>query len=218
MNNLSKYFSEFLGTFFLVCTVVGSGFMAQNLYSESLGGMLLANTIATGAILVVLINVFNELSDSHFNPVVSFCFFLKKSISFIEMLFLWISQIIGGLFGTIIANIMFKNKYISVSSVDRLGFNLFLSEVIATFGLILIIFVLSTKKNKFNTGIAVGLYITAAYWFTSSTSLANPAVTIARVFTENFTGISPNSILYFIIAQFLGGISAMVVMRFFNEK
>ena len=134
------------------------------------------------------------------------------------MLFLWISQIIGGLFGTIIANIMFKNKYISVSSVDRLGFNLFLSEVIATFGLILIIFILSTKKNKFNTGIAVGLYITAAYWFTSSTSLANPAVTIARVFTENFTGISPNSILYFIIAQFLGGISAMVVMRFFNEK
>ena len=113
---------------------------------------------------------------------------------------------------------MFKNKYISVSSVDRLGFNLFLSEVIATFVLILIIFVLSTKKNKFNTGIAVGLYITSAYWFTSSTSLANPAVTIARVFTENFTGISPNSILYFIIAQFLGGISAMVVMRFFNEK
>ena len=87
MNNLSKYFSEFLGTFFLVCTVVGSGFMAQNLYSESLGGMLLATTIATGAILVALINVFNELSDSHFNPVVSFCFFLKKSISFIEMLF-----------------------------------------------------------------------------------------------------------------------------------
>ena len=134
------------------------------------------------------------------------------------MLFLWISQIIGGLFGTIIANIMFKNKYISVSSVDRFGFNLFLTEVIATFGLILIIFILSTKKNKFNTGIAVGLYITSAYWFTTSTSLANPAVTIARVFTKNFIGISPNSFLYFIIAQFLGGISAMVVMRFFNEK
>jgi len=209
----SKLFAELVGSCFLVMIVVGSGIMAENLSSNQLD-ILLANTIATGAGLTVLIWIFISVSGAHFNPAVSLVMFLNKELRLNEFLFFIFFQVIGGLLGVILANTMFGLEIIQIAEKERNGFNIYLSEFIATFGLIITI--LGVRRlSTIAIGPAVGLYISAGYWFTSSTSFANPVVTLARGFTDTFTGISPEFILPFIVFQLMGAAVAMVLMNFF---
>ena len=207
---IRKLLAEFVGTCFLVMIVVGSGIMAQNLSSDQLS-VLLANTIATGAGLTALIWIFISISGAHFNPAVSLIMLLKKEFTFKE--FSWFScfQFAGGFFGAILVNIMFGLDPVQISENERSGLNIYFGELIATFGLIMTI--LGVRKlSTLAVAPAVGLYISAGYWFTSSTSFANPAVTFARGFSDTFTGIHPDFILPFIIFQIIGACLAMLFM------
>ena len=212
---LKKSLAEFIGTCFLVMIVVGSGIMAENLSSNELN-VLLANTIATGAGLTALILIFITISGAHFNPAVTLVMFFKGEISMQESLSYICFQILGGLLGVILANVMFGLEAIQISENVRGGTNIYLAELIATFGLIMTI--LGVRRiSMLAIAPAVGLYISAGYWFTSSTSFANPAVTLARGFSNTFTGIDPNYILPFICAQLLGAYISLKVMNFFQE-
>ncbi len=212
---LQKLLSEYLGTLLLVFSVVGSGIMAENLSPTNEGVVLLANAIATGAMLYVIISIFSPISGAHFNPIVSLYFRLKSKITSIEMSLFIILQIIGGISGVIIANYIFNDLFIEFSDKQRTGLNIHISEIIASIGLLLTI-VLSLRAKR-DPAIAVALYITGAYWFTSSTSFANPAVTISRSLTNTFTGIDPAHILGFIASQIIGLIIAFLILRLFNE-
>ena len=212
---LQKLLSEYLGTLLLVFSVVGSGIMAENLSPTNEGVVLLANAIATGAMLYVIISIFSPISGAHFNPIVSLYFRLKSKITSIEMSLFIILQIIGGISGVIIANYIFNDLFIEFSDKQRTGLNIHISEIIASVGLLLTI-VLSLRAKR-DPAIAVALYITGAYWFTSSTSFANPAVTISRSLTNTFTGIDPTHILVFIVSQIIGLIIAFLILRLFNE-
>ena len=213
-NNIStKVLAEFIGTFFLVLTVVGSGIMGENL-SDNLALTLLGNSLATGAILFVIITMFINISGAYFNPVVIISDYINGKIALNLSAIFILAQIIGGILGCFLANIYFEKEIFEWSTNERYSFSTFLSEIVATFGLILTIIVIGSKdKNKI--AIAVSLYIAAGYWFTSSTSFANPAVTISRMFTNTFTGIHPESVLYFILAQIIGALVASFVGRFF---
>ncbi len=212
---LQKLLSEYLGTLLLVFSVVGSGIMAENLSPTNEGVVLLANAIATGAMLYVIISIFSPISGAHFNPIVSLYFRLKSKITSIEMSLFIILQIIGGISGVIIANYIFNDLFIEFSDKQRTSLNIHISEIIASVGLLLTI-VLSLRAKR-DPAIAVALYITGAYWFTSSTSFANPAVTISRSLTNTFTGIDPAHILGFIVSQIIGLIIAFLILRLFNE-
>ena len=207
---IRKLLAEFVGTCFLVMIVIGSGIMAQNLSSDQLS-VLLANTIATGAGLTALIWIFISISGAHFNPAVSLIMLLKKELTFKEFSYFSCFQFAGGFFGAILVNIMFGLDPVQVSENERSGLNIYFSELIATFGLIITI--LGVRKlSTLVVAPAVGLYISAGYWFTSSTSFANPAVTFARGFSDTFTGIHPEFILPFIIFQIIGACLAMFFM------
>ena len=207
---IRKLLAEFVGTCFLVMIVIGSGIMAQNLSSDQLS-VLLANTIATGAGLTALIWIFISISGAHFNPAVSLIMLLKKELTFKEFSYFSCFQFAGGFFGAILVNIMFGLDPVQVSENERSGLNIYFSELIATFGLIITI--LGVRKlSTLVVAPAVGLYISAGYWFTSSTSFANPAVTFARGFSDTFTGIHPEFILPFIIFQIIGACLAMPFM------
>ena len=209
----TKVLAEFIGTFFLVLTVVGSGIMGENL-SDNLALTLLGNSLATGAILFVIITMFINISGAYFNPVVIISDYINGKIALNLSAIFILAQIIGGILGCLLANIYFEKEIFEWSTNERYSFSTFLSEIVATFGLILTIIVIGSKdKNKI--AIAVSLYIVAGYWFTSSTSFANPAVTISRMFTNTFTGIHPESVLYFILAQIIGALVASFVGRFF---
>ena len=212
---IRKLLAEFVGTCFLVMIVIGSGIMAQNLSSDQLT-ILLANTIATGAGLTALIWLFISISGAHFNPAVSLIMFLKKELTLKEFSCFACFQFIGGFFGAILANIMFGLEPFQISANERSGFNIYFSELIATFGLIITILGVR-KMSILAVGPAVGLYISAGYWFTSSTSFANPAVTFARGFSDTFTGINPDFILPFIIFQLIGANLAMFFMNFIEN-
>ena len=199
-----KYASEFIGSFFLVLTVVGSGIMADKLSNDD-GITLLGNAIPTGLTLVIIISIFAPISGAHFNPVVSLIFWFKKIISLSELTSYVMMQISGAIFGCIVANIIFELPPVTISTLARHDLSQFLSEILATFGLVLVIF-LGIEFARLNLPVLVGSYITSAYWFTSSTSFANPAVTIARQFSDTFTGISPFGVPVFITAQILGAI------------
>ena len=208
--------AEFVGTCFLVMVVIGSGIMAQGLSADQLS-VLLANTIATGVGLTALIWIFIAISGAHFNPVVSLVMYLKKEIDAKQLFSFIIFQCAGGLFGVVLAHAMFGLDIFQVSANDRGGFNIYLSEVVATFGLLVTI--LGVRKlHLLAVAPAVGFYISAGYWFTSSTSFANPAVTIARGFSDSFTGIHPDFIMAFIVAQLVGAILAMLFMAFLQEE
>ena len=212
----SKILAEFVGSCFLVMVVIGSGIMAENLSSDQLS-ILLANTIATGAGLTALIWIFISISGAHFNPAVSFVMYLKKEIRLKEFLYFIFFQFTGGFFGVVLANTMFGLDFIQISDNERSGSNIYLSEFIATFGLIITI--LGVRKlNLVTVAPAVGLYISAGYWFTSSTSFANPAVTLARGFSDTFTGIDPEFVTAFIIFQLLGAFTAMLFMNFLQNE
>ena len=212
---MKKYLSEFLGTFFLVSTIIGSGIMAQNLSNGIQAVALLGNTIATGAILFVIISMFAPISGAHFNPVVSFVFFLKKEIDFKIFFSFSLIQIVSGLLAVLSTHFIFEINIFQISTNDRGQFPLLISEIIATTGLILTI--LHLRENGANVAIGVALFITAGYWFTSSTSFANPAVTISRIFTNTFTGIAPVSVPYFILGQILGAYLGHITYNFFKK-
>jgi len=195
-------FSETIGTSFLLLIVVGSGIMGENL-TENKAVVLLANSITTAFGLIVLIWIFGSYSGAHFNPVVSVLMMFLGKLTKQEMLFYVICQIIGGVAGVVLANIIFDLDIISISDNKRLTTGIFISEIIATFGLLITILLVSKQKPEM-VAVAVGLYIGAAYWFTSSTSFSNPAVTIARTLSNTFTGIIPSDVIPFIFAQFIG--------------
>jgi glycerol uptake facilitator-like aquaporin len=199
--------AEAIGTAFLLATVIGSGIMAQRLAGGNVAIALLGNTLPTGAILVVLILVFGPVSGAHFNPVVSMVFALRKQLPWRDAIAYIALQIVGAVVGVWVAHLMFELSVWQISSTLRTGSGQWFAEAVATFGLLLTI--LGCLRGA-ATAIpyAVGLYITAAYWFTASTSFANPAVTIARAFSDTFAGIAPAHVLGFIIAQVFGAIVA----------
>lgn len=205
--------AEFLGTAFLVMAVVGSGVMASRLSPHDVGLQLLQNSLATGAALVALIMALQPVSAS-FNPVVTL---VERALGMIDTTTaagLVAGQILGGLAGTVAANLMFGLDAVSWSTHQRTGVPLWLGEVIATVGLLLVIFGTVRSGRADRVAFAVGGYITAAYWFTSSTSFANPAVTMARTVTDTFAGIAPPSAPAFILAQLLGGAAGFLLVRF----
>ncbi|MEO0566747.1 MAG: MIP/aquaporin family protein [Pseudomonadota bacterium] len=208
--NLSRRLvAESLGTLLLVCTVVGSGIMADKL-TDDVAVALLGNTIPTGAILFVLITILGPVSGAHFNPAVSFAFLLRREISPSDTMLYVIAQIVGGVLGTAVAHAMFALDFLQVSETVRTGPDQWFAEIVATFGLVGII--LGGIRFKPDAVPAlVGLYITAAYWFTASTSFANPAVAIARSFTDTFSGIRPVDLPGFISAEFVGAAIAVLV-------
>jgi glycerol uptake facilitator-like aquaporin len=204
--------AEFLGTAFLVAAVVGSGIIGERLANGNVALALLANTIATGAALVALILAFGLVSGAHFNPVVTLMDAWERGLPWKETPYYVIGQVLGGMTGTVMANLMFALPPVSLSHHVRSGPSQVLSEFVATFGLIAIIWGCSRLRNN-AVAFAVGAYITAAYWFTASTSFANPAVTIARCLSDTFAGIRPIDMPWFVIAQFVGGVAATAVFR-----
>ena len=212
---MKAYLSEYLGTTFLLMIVVGSGIMGQSL-SDNDSITLLANTIATGAGLIVLIWTFGKISGAHFNPAVSVVMFANGELSSRNFILYGLLQVSGAISGTLLANYMFGLDTFQVSVNSRSGLNLYISEVVATFGLLLVILRVRTVRSEL-VAPAVGLYITSAYWFTSSTSFANPAVTIGRMFTDTFTGIDPGNALFFITAQFIGAFLAFGINRILDK-
>lgn len=202
--------AEALGTAALVATVVGSGIMADAMSPDD-GVALLGNTLATGAILVVLITTLGPVSGAHFNPAVSLGFFLKGEMSGRDMALYLPAQIAGGLVGTLIAHAMFEMPLVQASTTLRSGGAQWLSEGVAAFGLMATILA-GSRFRPHAVPWLVGLFITAGYWFTASTSFANPAVTIARAFTDTFAGIRPADAPGFILAQILGaGLAVLVI-------
>jgi glycerol uptake facilitator-like aquaporin len=211
----TKLISETVGTLFLLLIVVGSGIMGENL-TENKAVVLLANSIATAFGLIVLIWTFGPYSGAHFNPVVSIVMMLLGKLTKQDMLFYVLCQLIGGVLGVIFANMIFDLDIISISDNKRLTSGIFISEVIATFGLLITILLVGKQKTEM-VAPAVGLYIGAAYWFTSSTSFSNPAVTIARTLSNTFTGIIPSDVIPFIFAQLIGTLIVYFIYKHVYE-
>lgn len=207
-----RLIAEWLGTFSLLATVVGSGIMAERLAGGNVAIALLGNTIPTGAILVVLITVFGPISGAHFNPAVTLSFALRGKISVRDSGLYVAAQVIGGIAGVVAAHIMFDNPLIDPSTTVRAGTGQWVGEFVATFGLVGTILA-CLKARPDAVPMAVGLYITAAYWFTSSTSFANPAVTIARGFSDTFAGINPANVAAFVAVQMVAAVLATYFFR-----
>ncbi|MES5487694.1 MIP/aquaporin family protein [Bradyrhizobium sp. INPA03-11B] len=202
--------AELLGTAFLLAAVVGSGIMAQKLAGGNVALALLCNTIPTGAILAVLILVFGPVSGAHFNPAVSLAFSIRSELRWPMAVAYIAAQIVGAVAGVWIAHLMFELPVLQLSMTQRSGTGQWLAEAVATFGLLLTIFGCAARTPG-AIPYAVGLYITSAYWFTASTSFANPAVTIARSLSDTFAGIAPSGATAFIVAQFVGMLAAVAI-------
>jgi len=203
--------AEFLGTALLVMAVVGSGIMAQDL-TKDVALQLLANAIATGGALLGLITIFGPISGASFNPVVSLVSYLVDRDSSVAVLVTdVVAQVAGAIAGCIIANIMFAHPFIEISTKVRTGGPTWFSEVIATVGLLLVIW--GGKRAGANVAVLVAAWITGAYWFTSSTSVANPAVGIGRMFSDSFAGIAPESMPMFAVMQLLGGVVGLLIIK-----
>jgi glycerol uptake facilitator-like aquaporin len=212
-----KALVELLGTTFLLMAVVGSGIMAERLSGGNEAIALLANTLATSAALYALISGFGPISGAHFNPAVTLSALFQKKLSpSLSVSFLG-AQLLGAFLGVALAHLMFELPVYSLSQHARGGSSLMLSEFIATFGLLAVI--LFTSKNKpENTPLAVAAYIAGAYWFTASTSFANPAVTLARAFTDTFSGIALVNVLGFVVAQLLGAFAAVAAFSWISRQ
>jgi glycerol uptake facilitator-like aquaporin len=209
--------AEFLGTWMLVAAVVGSGIMAENLSGGNVAIALLGNTIATGAILVVLIAMLGPVSGAHFNPTVSLVFVVLGELPGGVFAVYVTAQVVGGVAGTITAHAMFGLPLVQISEHARDGMNLFLSEVVATLGLIATI--LGCRKFRADViPVAVALYVVAGYWFTASTCFANPAVVIARSLTNTFSGIRPVDAPWFILAEIIGALISVVVFQWLLKR
>ena len=206
-----KLAAEALGTLLLLAAIVGSGIMAERLCGGNAGLALLANTIATGAALVVLILTFGPVSGAHFNPAVTVAMGLRREIGVPDAIAYMAAQVTGAIAGVWLAHLMFGEPLLQIGTADRSGMRTGLAEFVAAFGLVAVILGCARHRAA-AVPAAVGLYITAAYWFTSSTSFANPAVTVARALTATFSGIRPDGVTVFIAAQFLGAAAAVAVM------
>lgn len=204
--------AEWLGTFSLLATVVGSGIMAERLAGGNVAVALMGNTIPTGAILIVLITVFGPVSGAHFNPAVTLSFALRREIPPREAALYAAAQIVGGVAGVLAAHVMFEHPLIDPSTTQRTGVGQWAGEFVATFGLVGTILACLRARPQ-AVPMAVGLYITAAYWFTSSTSFANPAVTIARALSNTFAGIAPADVAAFVGMQLLAAVLATWFFR-----
>lgn len=214
---IRRLFAEWLGTLFLLAVVVGSGIMADRLSGGNVAIALLGNTIPTGAILVVLILLFGPISGAHFNPAVTLAFAIRKEIDAKASVLYVMAQIIGGICGVMIAHLMFDNSIIDPSTTARTGLGQWTGEFVATFGLVMTI--LGCLKSRPDAvPYAVGLFITAGYWFTSSTSFANPAVTVARGLTNTFSGIDPTHIAGFITAQLFAAVVVTVLFKWLLDE
>ena len=211
---LHRCLGEGLGTAFLLAAVVGSGIMAERLSAGNAALALLGNTLPTGAILTVLILVFGPISGAHFNPAVSVAFALRRNLPWADATAYSAAQMIGGIVGVWTAHLMFDLPVWQISLHARAGAGQWLGEFVATFGLLLTIFGCIAGAPA-AVPFAVGLYITAAYWFTASTSFANPAVTVARALSDTFAGIAPGGVVAFIAAQLAGMLAAVAVARLF---
>jgi glycerol uptake facilitator-like aquaporin len=207
-----KLGAEFLGTAFLLATVIGSGIMGERLAGGNVALALLCNTLPTGAILVVLITMLGPISGAHLNPAVTLAFYLRREIAAQDALAFVILQIVGALAGVLAAHAMFELPLLEFSTKVRGGTAQVFSEWVAAFGLVLTI-LLTRRPKPDAVPMSVGLYITAAYWFTASTSFANPAVTVARAFSDTFAGIRPHDAPLFMGAQIIGAICALWVCR-----
>lgn len=211
---LRRCIAELIGTAFLVAVVVGSGIAAQRLSPDDVGLQLLENALATAAGLVAIILAIGPVSGAHLNPVVSLADAVFGGLSWRDAAAYISAQIVGGIAGAIVANLMFELPVVEWSSKERSSPGLWLAEVVATFGLMLVIFGVARSGRTSVAPFAVGAYIGGAYFFTASTSFANPAVTIARTFTDTFAGIAPGSVGSFIAMQVLGAAAAVAVVRF----
>jgi glycerol uptake facilitator-like aquaporin len=205
-----RLFAEVLGTAFLLAAVIGSGIMGERLAGGNLALALLGNTLPTGAILVVLILIFGPISGAHFNPAVSLAFALRGEFAWSELAPYIAAQVVGGILGVFAAHAMFELPVLQISLHARSGPGQWFAESVASFGLLLAIFG-CVARSAAATPYAVGLYITAAYWFTASTSFANPAVTVARALSDTFAGIAPAGVPAFIAAQLAGMLAAVAV-------
>ena len=214
---MQKYVSEFLGTFILLLSIVGSGIAGQQ-YTEDQMVILFSHAVVIGFTLIFLIRIFANYSGAHFNPIVSLLFFFKGELSSKNLVIYIVIQCVAATLGTMFANFIFGLGIIEISSNIRSGTHIYISEIFATFGLLMVI-LLSRSDGKNIVAFNVGIYICAALIFTSSTSFANPAVTIARMLTESFTGIHPSTILFFIGSQVFGlGIAYTVYVHVFEKK
>jgi glycerol uptake facilitator-like aquaporin len=209
--------AEFLGTAFLVCAVIGSGIAATRLSPDDAGLQLLQNSVATGAALVALILAFQPVSAS-FNPVVTAVEAALGRVPLRTAAVLMVAQLCGGVLGAVVANIMFDLDAITISTHDRGGTGQLVGEVVATLGLALVVFGALRSPRIEVVAFAVGGYITAAYWFTSSTSFANPAVTVARMLSDTFAGIAPASVPAFVLMQAIGGLLAVAAVRLLHPS
>jgi glycerol uptake facilitator-like aquaporin len=214
---MQKLLSEYLGTLILALAVVGSGAMAQQLSSD-VGLQLLINAAATGAILWIIINYFGNISGAHFNPLVTLFTLMRRERSFAEFLGYALAQTGGAISGTLLANLLFDFPAIDISDRLRDGSNILLSEAVATAGLVFLIFHLINSAKSHLIPAAVGLWIFAAYFFTSSTSFANPAITVGRIFTKTFAGISPDSVPPFILFQVVGAFIGYALAQLMKPK
>jgi len=214
--NLRKTIAEAVGTATLLLVVIGSGVMATNL-SKDVGVQLTINSAATGLILYILITLLGPISGAHFNPVVTAIQLFKKNITASLAATYLAAQLVGAVIGVALANFIFNLPIIEISQKDRTGTELFVSEILATAGLVFIIFTAIAQKSEAKIPVLVGAYISAAYFFTSSTSFANPAVTVARTLSDSFAGIAPGSVLPFIAAQIIGAALGLVLSTFINS-
>ena len=209
---LRKWLAEFIGTATLVCVVIGSGIMGTNLSNDP-GIALLINAFSTIFALALLILIIAPISGAHFNPAVSLVQVIRREMSVVEFLSFISAQIAGAITGAIIANVMYNLPAIQISTHERVSTGTLVGEVIATTGLITVIFVLVARAQEKLIPVAVVAWIGSAYFFTSSTSFANPAVTIGRVFSDTFAGISPGSVIPFIVAQLIGAMLGVALVR-----
>jgi arsenate reductase len=204
--------AEFLGSAGLVAVVIGSGIAAQRLSPDDVGLQLLENALATGAGLVALILAFGPVSGGHFNPVVTLADRFFGGVSNRQVAVYLPAQVLGGVVGAVLANVMYDLPAVTVSAKERSGGGLWLSEALATFGLVVLIFALVRAGRAALAPFAVGAYITAAYWWSSSTSFANPMIDLARTLSDTFAGIAPSSVPMFLLMQAVGGALGVAVV------
>lgn len=212
MTLLRRVTAEFVGTAFLVAAVIGSGIAAARLSPDDAGLQLLENSLVTGAVIVALILALQPVSAS-FNPVVTLVERALGAVTWPTAAALVTAQVVGAVVGAVVANLMFELPPVSLATQDRSGSGLWLGEVVATLGLVVVVFGALRSGRAHTVAFAVGGYLTAAYWFTSSTSFANPAVTVARMFSATFTGIAPSAVAMFVLMQVVGGVAAYGLVR-----
>lgn len=212
-----KLLSELFGTMFLTMIVFGSGIMGQSLAQGNVAIALLCNSLATGAGLFVLIQCLGPISGAHINPAVSLVEMLWGRLTKAEFFSYVGVQVLGAILGTLLTHVMFNLPVIQISTTERFGMNLWISEIIATFGLICVI-ALAGKKHVEFAPVSVAAYIMAGYWFTSSTCFSNPAVTLARMLTDTFCGMAPNGFFPMVIAQVMGASAGFFIIRNLEKK